>query len=137
MIKVLLADDHPFIRESLGELFAETADIRVVAECADGTEVVEAALRTDPDVVLMDVAMPRMTGLEATRELRTARPDTRVIMLSGTVTRDSVCEAQELGVSGFLVKGENPGDLPKYVRAIAAGDSVWTPAAAAVLPLCK
>jgi DNA-binding NarL/FixJ family response regulator len=134
VIKVLIVDDHPFIRETLAELFASTQDICVVAQCADGGEVLATALRTDPDVVLMDLTMPRMTGLEAARELLAARPDVRVVMLTATVTSTSVREAQEVGAAGYLVKGENPGDLPKVVRTVAAGDSVWSPSAVAHLP---
>ncbi|MGY1603246.1 response regulator [Geodermatophilus sp. SYSU D00815] len=129
MIKVLVVDDHAFVREALGSLFAETDDIDVVGECADGSEVVDAALRADPDVVLMDVAMPRRNGLEATRDLLAARPGSRVVMLTGTVTADAVSEAEELGVAGYLVKGEDSGDLPTLVRAIAAGGTVWCPLA--------
>ncbi len=134
MIKVLIVDDHAIVRQSLSDIFAATEDISVVGECADGSQVVETALRTKPDVVLMDVVMPGMTGLEATRALLAALPDVRVVMLTGTVTGASVREARELGAAGYLVKGENPGDLPKFVRAAAAGDSVWSSAAAAPLP---
>jgi DNA-binding NarL/FixJ family response regulator len=136
VIKVLLADDHPLVREALGGVIAETPDIRVVAECADGTEVVEAALRTEPDVVLMDLVMPRMTGLEATRHLLATRPDARVLMLTATVTVATACEARELGIAGYLVKGERPGDLPQHIRAVAAGRSAWCTAALAFLPDC-
>lgn len=137
MIKVLLVDDHPAVREALGELIDETHDIRVVEKCSDGTEVVEAALRTDPDVVLMDMTMPRMTGLEATRDLLATRPDMRVVMLTATVTVATVCEARDLGVAGYLVKGERPGDLPEHIRAVAAGRSAWCATARAYLPSCN
>ena len=136
MITVVVVDDHPFVRDALGALFDQTHDIRMVATCADGAEVLETALRAEPDVVLMDVAMPGTTGLEATRELLAARPDTRVVMLTGTVTVASVREARRLGVAGYLLKGEPPGDLPELVRAVAAGNSVWSPAATAhLIPL--
>ena len=136
MITVLIADDHAYVRQGLREVFAQTDDICVVAECADGRQVVQTALLTEPDVVLMDLAMPGMTGLEAARELLATRPDMRVVMLTGTVTVASVCQAQELGVSGYLVKDHDPGDLPASIRAVAAGSSVWSLAAAARLPHC-
>ena len=136
MIAVLIVDDHAVLRRSLRELLAETPDIDVVAECADGSEVLETALRTRPDVVLMDVAMPGMTGLEATRLLLATRPQTRVLLLTGTVTVATVCAARELGVSGYLVKGEEPDDLLTSIRTVAAGGWVWSDAAAAHLPRC-
>ena len=137
VIKVLLADDHPLVREALGDMLTEGGDIRVVAQSEDGTEVVEAALRTEPDVVLMDLAMPRKTGLEATRDLLATRPDFRVVMLTATVNVTTVCQAKRLGVVGFLVKGEKPGDLPEHIRAVAAGRSAWCDAARAYLPECN
>jgi DNA-binding NarL/FixJ family response regulator len=133
VIKVMIVDDHQFVRQCLSELLEQTPDICVVAECADGREVVEAALRTDPDVVLMDLAMPGMTGLEATRLLLATRPDVRVVILTGTVTSASVRGARELGVYGYLVKGEETHALPGWVRAVADGDSVWAHAANAHL----
>ncbi|WP_448626601.1 response regulator [Geodermatophilus sp. URMC 64] len=136
MIKILLVDDHDFVREALGDLFALTPDIRVVGECADGSEALPTVLRTDPDVVLMDAAMPGMTGLEATRTVLAVRPATRVVMHTATVTVASVCAAREVGVSGYVVKGGDPGELPSVVRAVAAGSSFWCTAAAARLPGC-
>ncbi len=134
MIKVLIVDDHGHVRQGLGEVFAQTHDISVAAECADGREVVETALLTEPDVVLMNLALPGITGLEATRISLAARPDMRVAMLAGTVTVASVCQARKLGVSGYLGKDDDPGDLTTSVRTVAAGNSVWSPAAAAHLP---
>lgn len=137
MIKILIVDDHSYVRRALIDLFAQLDDIHVVGECGDGSEVVDTALRTQPDVVLMDEAMPRMTGLEATRALLATRPHTRVVMLTGSITFDSVCEALALGASGYLVKGENSTGLPQCVRAVAAGYAVWSPAAAAHLGDCN
>src|SRR3954462_8555162 len=86
MITVLVADDHAFVRRELVDLLAGTEDIRVVAECVAGSEVTRAVARTRPDVVLMDLQMPRMSGREATRALRTAYPHTRVIVLTGSLS---------------------------------------------------
>jgi len=137
MIKIVIVDDHSWMREALAEVFAQTPDICVVGECKDGTEVVDTALRTEPDVVLMDESMPRMTGLEATRQLLAVRPHSRVVMLTGTVTVASVCEALALGAAGYLTKGEDPGGLPTCVRCVAAGYAVWSPEAAAHLASCS
>jgi DNA-binding NarL/FixJ family response regulator len=132
MIRVLIADDHPFLRSALGDLLAGTDDIRVVAECADGSEVVEAAARTGPDVVLMDLLMPGTSGLEATRALRATLPGVRVIVLTGSLSAAAAREALGLGVAGFLLKAHDEGDaLPRQIRAVAAGGTAWSPAAAA------
>ena len=132
-IRVLVADDHPLIRMALVELFSGAPDIDVVAECADGSEVLEAAGRTDPDVVLMDVKMPVMDGLEATRLLLAARPDVRVVVLTGALTATTVREAQALGAAGYLLKEDRPEELPDRVRAVAAGGTAWSDAARAML----
>jgi DNA-binding NarL/FixJ family response regulator len=137
MIKVIIVDDHAFVRGALGDLLAATDDIRVVAECSDGCDVVEVAALANPDVVLMDLAMPVMSGLEATRALRDAQPGIRVIMLTGSLTTAAAREARALGVRGFLLKGEDGGDvLPEHIRAVAAGGTAWNVAAArqAALP---
>jgi DNA-binding NarL/FixJ family response regulator len=134
MIKVLIADDHPFLRSALGDLLAATDDICVVAECPDGCDVVEAAARTHPDVVLMDLVMPVMGGLEATRALRAAQPVVRVIVLTGSLNAAVVREAHALGVCGFLLKTEDAADaLPGHIRAVAAGGTAWNPMAAGQL----
>jgi DNA-binding NarL/FixJ family response regulator len=132
-IKVLIVDDHAFIRSALVELLAMTDDISVVGTCVDGSEVAAAAARTAPDVVLMDNHMPRMSGLEATRLLRAAQPDIRVLVLSGDVAPESAREAMSLGVAGFLLKEDDPGDLPDRIRTVAGGGSAWSDAAVATL----
>ena len=132
-ITVVLVDDHDYVRDALGTLLGTTPDIRVVGECADGTEALETVLRTEPDVVLMDVAMPGMTGLEATRSVLAARPQTRVVMLTGTITAEAVSAARALGVSGYLLKDDAPDELPVQLRAVASGGSASSSAAAARL----
>jgi DNA-binding NarL/FixJ family response regulator len=131
MIRVLIADDHPLVRSAIGDLLADTDGIQVVAECPDGCDVVEAAARTRPDVVLMDLSMPVMDGLEATRALAVAQPGVRVIVLTASLTVTAVRTAQALGVCGFLVKGHDDGvELPGHIRAVAGGGTAWTPSAA-------
>ena len=131
MITVLLADDHAFVRDSLVELFSANGDVTVVAECEDGAQVVDAARRTRPDVVLLDLAMPRVTGLQAARELLADRPESRVVVLTGSLTPALVREAREIGVAGYLLKDDDPGALPGHVRTVAAGGTAWSAAASA------
>ena len=104
MIRVLVADDHDFVRAGLVELLDSTGDMTVVAECQDGDEVVTAALQTAPDVVLLDLRMPRLPGLEAARALRAVRPDARIVVLTGSPSRSTAGEARELGAVGYLLK---------------------------------
>jgi DNA-binding NarL/FixJ family response regulator len=130
VIKVLLADDHAFVRDSLTELLSATGDVTVVAQCEDGEQVLDAARRTRPDVVLLDLAMPRVTGLQAARELLAEHPEARIVVLTGSMTPALVKEAQEIGVVGYLLKDDDPGALPGHVRAVAAGGTAWSDAAA-------
>jgi DNA-binding NarL/FixJ family response regulator len=128
-IKLLIADDHPAVREALVELFDAVDDIHVVGTCVDGTEVTPTAELTEPDVVLMDLQMPRMSGLEATRELLAVQPHVRVVVLSGQVTPASAEAAMVLGAAGFLLKEEDPGDLPQRIRIVVVGGTAWSEAA--------
>jgi len=130
MIRVLIADDHAFVRSAIRTLLATTDDIQVVAECRDGCDVVEAAARSRPDVALMDLAMPVMDGLAATRALRAAEPDVRVIVLTGSLTAPAARTAHTLGVRGFLVKDGDGDSLPEHIRAVAGGGTAWDPRAA-------
>ena len=129
MITVLVADDHAFVRDSLVELFTASEDLAVFAECEDGAQVLDAARRTRPDVVLLDLAMPRVTGLQAARELLAVEPESRIVVLTGSLTPALVREAREIGVVGYLLKDEDPGALPDHVRTVAAGGTAWSDAA--------
>ncbi len=125
-IKVIIVDDHPLMRDALESLLAESDDIRVVGVCADGIEVASTAGRTTPDVVLMDLDMPQMSGLEAAQELRATQPQIRVVILTGACTQAAIREAEALGVEGFLLKGEeDPADLPRRIRDVAPGGTAW------------
>lgn len=131
MITVLVADDQALTRGGLRMILESQADIQVVGEAADGREAVEMARRTTPDVVLMDVRMPGMDGLEATRKLLAARPadaGPRVLVLTTFDHDEYVYEALKAGASGFLLKDVQPEQLIKAVRGVAAGDSLLAPA---------
>jgi DNA-binding NarL/FixJ family response regulator len=132
-IRVLVADDHQLIRQALTDLFADTTDIAVVGECSDGSQVPAAVGRTRPDVVLMDVRMPVMDGLQATRELLDTHPHVQVVILTGALTPATVLEATALGVAGYLLKGDDPGALPDRIRTVASGGTAWSPAATALV----
>jgi DNA-binding NarL/FixJ family response regulator len=125
VIRVLVADDHDFVRAGLVELLDSTGDMTVVAECQDGDEVVTAALQTAPDVVLLDLRMPRLPGLEAARALRAVRPEARIVVLTGSPSRSTAGEARELGAVGYLLKGSPPDELVEQLRAVAQGGTAW------------
>lgn len=133
MIRVIVVEDHPMIRESVMTLLAGAPDIKVVATCGDGSEVVATVDRTRPDVVVMDVAMPTVDGLEATRLLRAARSPARVLLLTAGLSPGLVRAAQVSGARGYLLKDGDPDELLAGVRAVAAGGTAWTARAAALL----
>nr|WP_296067792.1 response regulator transcription factor [uncultured Actinoplanes sp.] len=129
MISVLLADDQALVRAGFRALLNAEPDIRVVGEAADGLEAVRLAQQTRPDVVLMDIRMPGVDGLEATRRI-VADPDlalTKVVILTTFELDEYVFEALRTGASGFLVKDTEPVELLRGVRAVAAGDALLSP----------
>jgi DNA-binding NarL/FixJ family response regulator len=128
--KVLIADDQAMVRQGFGALLAAQPDLLVVGDAADGAAAVTACRRLDPDVVLMDVRMPVMDGLEATRRLLDVPPGThrpRVLMLTTFDLDDYVYEALRAGASGFLLKDAPAADLINAVRVVAAGDALLAP----------
>ncbi|MGK5684331.1 response regulator transcription factor [Actinoplanes sp. URMC 104] len=129
MISVLLADDQLLVRAGFRALLNAEEDIEVVAEAADGLEAVAKARQTAPDVVLMDIRMPGVDGLEATRRIAAdpALSGTRVVILTTFELDEYVFEALRTGASGFLVKDTEPVELIRGVRAVAAGDGLLSP----------
>jgi DNA-binding NarL/FixJ family response regulator len=129
MIRVLLADDQALVRAGFRALLNAEPDIEVVAEAADGLAAVRLAQQTEPDVVLMDIRMPGVDGLEATRRIAAdpALADTRVVILTTFELDEYVFEALRTGASGFLVKDTEPVELLRGVRAVAAGDALLSP----------
>jgi DNA-binding NarL/FixJ family response regulator len=129
MISVLLADDQVLVRAGFRALLNAEPDISVVAEAGDGLEAARLAAQTRPDVVLMDIRMPGVDGLEATRRI-VADPSlsaTRVVILTTFELDEYVFEALRVGASGFLVKDTEPVDLLRGIRAVAAGDALLSP----------
>jgi DNA-binding NarL/FixJ family response regulator len=130
MIKVLLVDDQAMVREGFGALLSAQPDMVVVGSAADGAEAVSAARRHDPDVVLMDIRMPTMDGLSATRQMLDTAPGAhrpRVLMLTTFDLDEYVFEALRAGASGFLLKDAPSADLVHAVRVVAAGEALLAP----------
>jgi DNA-binding NarL/FixJ family response regulator len=127
MIRVLIVDDQTIVRAGFAALLAAQPDIVVVAEAGDGREAVQLAERHRPDLVLMDIRMPGMDGIEATRKIITARPDIRVLVLTTFDVDEYVYEALGVGASGFLLKDATAEDLVSAVRVVARGDALLAP----------
>lgn len=127
MIRVLLVDDQAMVRKGFGMILSVEEDIHVVGEAADGIEAVRETRRLEPDVVLMDVQMPELDGLEATRQLLEVVPDTRVLMLTTFERDEYIFEALRIGASGFMLKNAPPEDLVDAIRVVAAGDALLAP----------
>jgi DNA-binding NarL/FixJ family response regulator len=132
-IRVLIVDDHPMVRRGLTELFDGEADIEVIDAVGDGEQAVSTTLAEHPDVVLMDVSMPGMDGIEATRRLLAVRPETRVVMLTSFADHERVMEALDTGAVGYLLKDAESDELLRGVRAAARGESPLSPRAARAL----
>ena len=132
-IRVLLVDDHPVVRQGLRALLSTQDGIEVVGEADDGDVAVSAAERLSPDVVLMDVVMPAMDGVEALRRIVERRPQTRVVMLTSYADERRAMEAVDAGASGFLLKDASPRDVVSAIRAAHRGEAVLHPAVAAKL----
>jgi DNA-binding NarL/FixJ family response regulator len=127
MIRVIIADDQALVRGGFHSILAGQDDIEVVGETADGNETVELVERLQPDVVLMDIRMPGIDGLEATRRIVARGIATRVLVLTTFDVDDYVYEAMKAGASGFLLKTAPPRQLADAVRTIAAGDALLAP----------
>ena len=130
MIRVLVADDQALVRGSFRLLVDTAPDLEVVGEAATGAEAVEIAAREKPDVLLMDIRMPEMDGIEATRRITASGPtaDVRVLILTTFDLDEYVYAALRAGASGFLLKDTPPADLLAAIRVIAAGDALLAPA---------
>src|SRR5829696_7730559 len=126
-IQVLLADDDALVRAGLAVVLGTAPDLEVVAEAADGIEAVDLCLRHTPDVVLMDVRMPGIDGIEVTRRLVAARPDIKILILTTFHDDEYVYGALRAGASGFLLKRASPERLLDAVRTVAAGEALLDP----------
>jgi len=127
--RILLADDHTVVRRGLRLVLEAEPDLEVVAEAADGAEAVQRATTGDVDLAVLDVAMPRMTGLQATREIRRRAPDVRVLILSMHDNEQYLYEALRAGASGYVLKTVADRDLVEACRATVRGDRFLYPGA--------
>jgi len=127
VIRVLIADDHPVVRRGLGALLSTVDGFEVVGEATDGAEAVREAQLLRPDVVLMDVRMPDLDGVEATRRIRKAVPDTHVLMLTMYDDDATVFTAMQAGARGYLLKGAEQDDITDAIRAVVRGQAIFGP----------
>ncbi len=130
MIRVLVADDHQLVRAGLQSLLDGVDDMTVVGAAADGAEAVGLVAETKPDVVLMDLSMPGVDGVEATRRILGGHPDTAVVVLTSYADRDRILDALDAGAIGYLLKDAEPAELLQGIRSAARGESPLDPRAA-------
>ncbi len=127
-IRILLVDDHAVIRQALRMLLESQAELEVVADVENGREAVTAVEKYNPDVVLMDVVMPGLNGLEATRQIRRISPSTHVVMLSGYVDEDQLLDALRSGASGYIVKKSDVSELVLAIQTVYRGNKYFSSA---------
>lgn len=132
-IKVILVDDHPVLREGMRNLLGQEPDIEVVGEAGNGVEALAVVRSVRPDVVLMDVVMPRLTGIEATRQIKQSNPTTAVLILSAYDDDHYVLGLLEAGAAGYLLKSATGHEVIQAIRSVFAGEAVLHPAVAARL----
>jgi DNA-binding NarL/FixJ family response regulator len=130
MIRVVLADDHGVIRDGLGRLISALDDVELAGTASDGAEAVERVLELHPDVVLMDLDMPNVDGIEATRRILAERPETAVLVLTSFSDRTRIMGALEAGACGYLLKDVDADEVAEGIRAAARGESPLDPRAA-------
>src|SRR5579859_1701302 len=129
-IRILLVDDHELVRAGIRALLDKVSDFEVVAESRDGREALRLMGKHHPHVVLMDIMMPEMNGLEATARIAGKFPGTRVLVLSVNASPDFVLQSLQAGAAGYLLKNSHPAELEQAIRAVARGEDYLSPAIA-------
>jgi DNA-binding NarL/FixJ family response regulator len=129
-VRVLIADDHPLFREGMRGRLDRVADIAVVGEAASGDEAVELAHKLEPHIILMDIKMPGLNGIEATREIQRANPQIGILVLTMFEDDDSVFAAMRAGAKGYLLKDSGGEGVVHAIRAVASGEAVFGPGVA-------
>lgn len=132
-IRILIADDHPVVRSGLESMLAKQPDFEVVGEAEDGAEAVRLAKELSPDVILMDLRMPRMDGAAATEKISKDHPETRILVLTTYDSDADILRAVEAGATGYLLKDSPREELYEAVRSTASGKPLLTPAVTAML----
>jgi DNA-binding NarL/FixJ family response regulator len=127
MIKVLVAEDHTIVRKGLCALLYTESDIEVVGEAENGRQAIEMAEELNPDVILMDISMPELNGMDATRQLKKKYPDLKILILSMHSNEKYIFETLRAGASGYLIKRSAPTDLIKAIHAANKGESFLSP----------
>jgi DNA-binding NarL/FixJ family response regulator len=133
VIRVLVVEDHPVVRSGLLQLLGDVDEVDVVAAAAGGNEAVALASEVRPDVVLMDLEMPDLDGIEATRRIRAADPEVNVVVLTAFSDRERILDAIDAGAVGYLLKDAEPHELVRGLEAAARGESPLSPKAAQAL----
>jgi DNA-binding NarL/FixJ family response regulator len=133
VIRVLIVDDHAVVREGLRTFLELQEGLEVVGEAGDGEEALEEGQRLTPDVILMDLVMPKLDGVSAMRALRYRVPDARIIVLTSFLEDDRLLPAIQAGAAGYLLKNVQPAELARAIRAAARGEAIIDPSAAAAL----
>jgi two-component system response regulator NreC len=132
-LRILLGDDHTLLRQGLRKILQERPDWEVVAEAGDGRDAVRQALAIQPDVAILDIGMPLLNGIEATRQIVRRRPDIHVLILSMHANEAYIIQALKAGAKGYLLKDSADTDLIRGVAAVASGKSFFSPAVAKVM----
>ncbi|NWF71392.1 MAG: response regulator transcription factor [Chloroflexi bacterium] len=132
-ITVLIADDHTIVRHGIASLLSSNEDFEVVAEAENGRDAVELAIQKRPDVVLMDIAMPILNGLEATRQIKKQLPQTKVLILSGHDKDDYILQVVHSGANGYLLKTTMAEDLFNALRSVNSGQAFFSPSVSKVI----
>jgi DNA-binding NarL/FixJ family response regulator len=129
-IKIMLVEDHVLVREGTREMLDQEEGLHVVAEAGDGEQAVQLAAEHRPDIIIMDIAMPKLSGIEATRQIKAANPATSILVLTAYDDDQYVFAFLEAGAAGYLLKDVSTSDLIQAIRAVHAGESVLHPAVA-------
>jgi NarL family two-component system response regulator LiaR len=122
--KIVIVDDHPLVRDGIAQLLEKEADFEVVGQAADGEQAIKLAAEREPDVVIMDIEMPKVDGLEATRQIKAVRPDTLVVVLTVHDDQEYIVALLEAGAAGYLLKTTYGQELVQAIRAIRLGQFI-------------
>lgn len=126
-VRILIADDHPLVRSGMRALLGAAEDVEVVGEASTGEEAVTLAASVQPEVIVMDLAMPGINGIEATRRIVLAHPQMRILVITLFEDDDSVFAALRAGARGYILKDANEVEVLRAIRAVSSGDAIFSP----------